>query len=167
MFPDGTSVYDFGQNASFMPRIRVAGPAGDAEALSRKAAVIRDQFNREFFDSEQLSYGTGSQASLAIPLALGLVDAASAGKQAALDALVRDIESRGYATAGGVGFRSLLQALAGNARSDVVYRMKPFSFDVPLARTRACTRARLKTLCVTLINPAETSLTRPTPVVRP
>jgi alpha-L-rhamnosidase len=102
---------------------RVLGKAGDGEALGRKAAVIRDRFNREFFDSARLSYGTGSQASLAIPVALGLVDADGAGKQAALDALVRDVEGRGYATAGDVGFRSLLQALAGNARSDVVYRL--------------------------------------------
>ncbi|MDO8836970.1 MAG: family 78 glycoside hydrolase catalytic domain [Vicinamibacterales bacterium] len=102
---------------------RVLGKDGDAEAYGRKAAAIRERYNREFFDAARLSYGTGSQASLAIPLALGLAEPAGSGRQAVLDALVRDIERRGYTTAGDVGFRSVLQALAGNARSDVVYRL--------------------------------------------
>ena len=33
-FADGTAVYDFGQNASFMPRIRVRGPAGSTVRLT-------------------------------------------------------------------------------------------------------------------------------------
>jgi hypothetical protein len=102
---------------------RVLGKDGDAEAYGRKAAAIRERYNREFFDAARLSYGTGSQASLAIPLALGLVEHAGGVRQAVLGALVRDIEHRGYATAGDIGFRSVLQALGGNARSDVVYRL--------------------------------------------
>jgi len=43
---------------------------------------------------------------------------------AVLASLVRDLESRGYAmTAGDVGFRFLLQALALGGRSDAIYRM--------------------------------------------
>jgi alpha-L-rhamnosidase len=102
---------------------RVIGRDGDAEAFGRKAAVIRERYNREFFDAARRSYGTGSQASLAISLALGLAAPDGAAPQAVLDALVRDVEGRGYATAGDVGFRSLLQALAANGRSDVVYRL--------------------------------------------
>jgi alpha-L-rhamnosidase len=41
-FPDGTSVYDFGQNASFMPRIRVSGPAGSSVRLTPAEVVKPD-----------------------------------------------------------------------------------------------------------------------------
>jgi hypothetical protein len=38
-FADGTVVYDFGQNASFMPRIRVSGPAGSTVRLTPAEVV--------------------------------------------------------------------------------------------------------------------------------
>jgi alpha-L-rhamnosidase len=41
-FPDGTSVYDFGQNASFMPRIRVSGSAGSTVRLTPAEIVNPD-----------------------------------------------------------------------------------------------------------------------------
>ena len=53
---------------------------------------------------------------------LGIV--AAEDRDAVLAALVRDVESRGWAmTAGDVGFRFLLQALAQGGRSDVIYKM--------------------------------------------
>ena len=47
-----------------------------------------------------------------------------ATRRQALEALVGDIERRGYAlTAGDVGFRYVVQALQQNGRSDIVYKM--------------------------------------------
>jgi hypothetical protein len=47
-----------------------------------------------------------------------------ADRQRVLDAVVRDVEQHGYSmTAGDVGYRYLLQALAQGGRSDVIYRM--------------------------------------------
>ena len=49
---------------------------------------------------------------------------AAEDRDAVLASLVRDVESRGWAmTAGDVGFRFLLQALAQGGRSDVIYKM--------------------------------------------
>jgi alpha-L-rhamnosidase len=102
---------------------RVIGKPDDAARFDARAAEIRDRFNREFFDGTRPNYSTGSQASLAIPLALGLADAPEASQRALVDAIVKDIEQRGYATAGDVGFGSLLQALAAHDRSDAVYTL--------------------------------------------
>jgi alpha-L-rhamnosidase len=102
---------------------RVLGKPDEAARFDVRAAEIRDRFNREFFDPVRPNYSTGSQAALAIPLALGLADAPEASRRALVDAIVRDVEQRGYATAGDVGFGSLLQALAAYGRSDVVYRL--------------------------------------------
>ena len=53
---------------------------------------------------------------------MGIVEPAHSN--AALAALVRDVESRDcQMTAGDIGFRSLLQALAQGGRSDLIYRM--------------------------------------------
>jgi alpha-L-rhamnosidase len=100
---------------------RVLGEGADAAALEGKAEVIRRRFNREFYDSTRMSYSTGSQAALAIPLALGLAEPAC--REAVVESIVRDLERRGYATAGDVGFGSVLQALTAAGRADAVYRL--------------------------------------------
>lgn len=99
----------------------VLGRDADARDYAERAARIRASYNRKFFHAETQSYATGSQASLALPLVMGIVEPAN--RAAVLAALVRDVDARGYATAGDVAFRSLLQALAEGGRSDVVYRM--------------------------------------------
>ena len=121
--PFTATAYYYLDVATLSQIARVIGRSGDADTYARKAAAIRERFNREFFDRAALSYGTGSQASMAIAVALGLADPAGPGRRAALDGLVRDLERRGYTTAGDVGFRSVLQALAADGRSDVVYRL--------------------------------------------
>ncbi|OAM87451.1 hypothetical protein AW736_23080 [Termitidicoccus mucosus] len=98
------------------------GHADEAKAFAMRADQIKSSYNKKFFDPSRGVYATGSQAANALPLVMGLVDPAQ--KSRVLDALVRDIEQQGYATtAGDVGFRFVLRALADNNRSDVVYRM--------------------------------------------
>ena len=41
-FAGGTVVYDFGQNASFMPRLRVSGPAGSTVRLTPSEVTNAD-----------------------------------------------------------------------------------------------------------------------------
>jgi hypothetical protein len=88
----------------------VLGFEADAKDYAARAERIRASYNRKFFHADTGSYATGSQASLALALALGIAEPAN--RPAVLAALVRDVEQRGYATAGDVAFRSLLQALA-------------------------------------------------------
>ena len=99
----------------------VLGKAGDAKVYEARAAGIRDRYLAAFYKSAERTYGTGSQAALAIPLAIGLAEPSTEAD--ALQALIGDVDRHGYATAGDVGFRSLLLALAQRGRSDVVYRL--------------------------------------------
>lgn len=101
---------------------RVIGRADEAARLEGLAAAIRTAFNREFFQADAGHYATGSQAACAIPLVMDL--AAPEHRAAVLAALVRDVQTRGNAvTAGDVGYRYVLRALAAGGRSDVIFEM--------------------------------------------
>lgn len=99
----------------------VLGREADAKNYAARAARIRTSYNQRYFHAETQTYATGSQAALALPLVMGIVEPAN--RAAVLAALVRDVEQKGYATAGDIGFRYLLQALAEGGRSDVIYRL--------------------------------------------
>jgi hypothetical protein len=96
------------------------GKDDDARHFARLAAEIRSAFNREFFDETRGSYATGSQCANAIPLVMNLVE--ERHRASVLEAIVRDVRARGNAlTAGDVGYRYLLRALAEGGRSDVIF----------------------------------------------
>jgi alpha-L-rhamnosidase len=84
------------------------------------AQKIRAAFNEKFYDSTNRSYATGSQCANAIPLVFGICDPAN--RAAVVDAIVRDIRSRGNGlTAGDVGYGYLLRALSDGGRDDVIF----------------------------------------------
>ena len=94
----------------------------DAARFEHQAEEIYLAFNREFFNPTNNSYATGSQCANAMPLVMGLVDPAR--RAAVLDAVVRDVRAHTNAlTAGDVGYRYLLRALAEGGRSDVIFDM--------------------------------------------
>ena len=96
------------------------GEAEDAERYESLAARIREAFNRKFFDQANGRYATGSQCANSIPLVMELVEPDR--RAAVLEAVVRDVRQRGNAlTAGDVGYRYLLRALAEGGRSDVIF----------------------------------------------
>lgn len=92
----------------------------DAHSLAKEAEDIAAAFNRKFFDSAQGIYSTGSQCANAIALVFGLV--APGDRARVVDALVRDVQTHGL-TAGDVGYRYLLRALADAGRSDVIFAL--------------------------------------------
>ncbi len=98
------------------------GRAEEAADFSAKAAAIRTLYNRELFKpgTPEL-YGSGSQTSLALPLALDLAEPAA--RPAVLAALLKDIQTRGHSTAGAIGTRYLFRALTDAGRADLVYRL--------------------------------------------
>ena len=99
---------------------RVIGRTDDATRLAAQAVEIKTAFNREFFHADTGSYATGSQTADALPLVMELAEPAERGR--VLDALVADVRQRGNAlTAGDVGYRYLLRALADGGRSDVIF----------------------------------------------
>jgi alpha-L-rhamnosidase len=100
----------------------IMGRNEDADLYMRRAAAIREAFNRKFLDARTGLYATGAQAAQAIPLVMGLVPEGS--RDAAVEALVKDVQAHGNAlTTGDVGFRYLLRALADAGRSDVIFEM--------------------------------------------
>jgi len=100
-----------------------------AEKLNRRADAdlyrevknkAVDAFNKRFFNVETLNYGNGSQASNAIPLALGIVPPEY--KETVLNNIIKDIEARGgHLSTGFVGSPFLMKALTDNGRVDVAY----------------------------------------------
>ncbi|MFO7644050.1 MAG: hypothetical protein R6W95_06675, partial [Desulfosarcina sp.] len=96
--------------------------ADDARRYRSIAREIGEAFNARFLQADTGTYATGSQTAQAMPLVLGL--APQYARPAVLAGLVRAIEQHGNAvTAGDVGYRYVLRALADNGRSDVVFAM--------------------------------------------
>lgn len=100
---------------------KVMGNEEDAAKYEKLADTIKEAWRRKYRNDDG-TYATGSQSSNAIALVMGLAE--ERDRDAALKALVKDVRDRGDAmTAGDVGFRYLLQALAQGGHSDVIYDM--------------------------------------------
>jgi len=102
------------------------GKPAEAGQYTAKAAEICAAFNRTFYHPAQGSYATGSQTANAIPLVMKLCPPAN--RAAVLNAIVANVRAHGNAvTAGDVGYRYLLRALAEGGRSDVIFDMNNHS----------------------------------------
>ena len=98
------------------------GFADDAKKYEELAGQIRAAFNKAFFKPDSGQYATGSQCANAIPLVMNLAESTS--RASAVEGIVQDVRKRGNAvTAGDVGYRYLLRALADGGRSDVIFDM--------------------------------------------
>jgi alpha-L-rhamnosidase len=91
---------------------RLIGRGRDQRQLDQRAAEVRAAFLRQF------PMPTNSQCAAAIALHMNL----TTNRAEVLAALVRDVREKGL-TAGDVGYRYVLRALADNGRSDVIFEM--------------------------------------------
>jgi alpha-L-rhamnosidase len=109
------------QDAKIMAQAAsLLGKSEDAKSYSDLAEKIRDAFNEKFYNATNHYYATDSQCANAIPLVMGLCEPKN--RDAVVDAIVHDVRERGNAlTAGDVGYRYLLRALADAGRSDVIF----------------------------------------------
>ena len=96
------------------------GKKDEAKQFTRQAAQIRTAFNEKFFNPANVSYATGSQCANAMALVMGIVEPKN--RAAVLENIVKDVRAKGN-TAGDVGYRYLLLALAQGGRSDVIFEM--------------------------------------------
>ncbi|MCP4641984.1 MAG: family 78 glycoside hydrolase catalytic domain [bacterium] len=114
-----TAIYHY--DVTILEKVaRILGKTGDAGRYAELAAAIREAFNKEWFHADTNQYAEGSQTANAMALYMGI---APEGRRAAvLDNLVADVLAK-WQTAGDVGHRYLIRALADNGRSDVVYAM--------------------------------------------
>jgi hypothetical protein len=121
---------------------KVLGKEDDATRYAGQANQIHAAFNQTLFHADTNQYGLdtklGSQAGNSIPLVMNLADPAN--RQAVLDNVVKDVQEKGL-TAGDVGYRYLLRALADGGRSDVIYALnnqsdKPgYGYQLKLGKT--------------------------------
>jgi Glycogen debranching enzyme len=131
MTPMGlTATATYYYDLSVMAQIAgIVGEKEDIAAFQSLALKVKQAFNDKFFNKQTKQYGTGSQASNAVPLYMGLVD--NENKKAVVDNVVEELEKNNYRlTAGDIGFRYLIQALYEAGRSDVIYKMNNRD-DVP------------------------------------
>jgi len=111
------------QDVKILARVAdLLGKPADAKGYSDLAENIRTAFNAKFYVPANHDYATGSQTANSIPLVMGICDPAN--RAAVVDAIVADVRKHGNAiTAGDVGYRYLLRALADGGRSDVIFDM--------------------------------------------
>jgi len=121
--PSITATAHYYQDAVTLAKIAaVVGNSADARDFTAKADAIRVTYNRELFKPGTPEvYGTGSQTSLALPLALGIVDPAN--RPAVEAALLKDIAAKGYSSAGAIGNRYQLRALTGAGQAGLIYKL--------------------------------------------
>ena len=92
----------------------------DAVKYQQQADQIRAAFNAKYFDAATNQYATGSQCANSMAMVMGIVE--DVNRPAVLKNIVADIQEKGL-TAGDVGYRYLLRALADGNRSDVIFSM--------------------------------------------
>ena len=98
------------------------GHPDQAKKLRLHADEIRIAINKNFFGAELSRYATNSQCANAMALALGIAE--TNNRPAVLANLIVDIRGRGNAlSAGDVGYRFVLRALADAGRNDVIFDM--------------------------------------------
>jgi alpha-L-rhamnosidase len=94
----------------------------DGSRYQSLATDIHEAFNTKYFDADAGSYGSGSQASNALPLAAGLVP--DEHRESVLAALKADIAERGgHLSTGEVGLRALFDVLGETNDVDTVLAM--------------------------------------------
>ena len=112
---------------------RMVGNEFDVRYYSSLAHDIMVAFNKRFLDSNTAQYGTGSQASNALPIFLQMTQSTGDKGDYTPDAsliakvltnLIKDVESHGNRlTTGDVGNRYLIQTLARNGQHELIYKM--------------------------------------------
>ncbi len=96
------------------------GKTEDAKNFSELAEKIRSAFNENFYNAATHNYATGSQCANAIPLVFGICE--NSNRAAVVESIVQDVRAHNTAnTAGDVGYRYVLRALADGGRSDVIF----------------------------------------------
>jgi alpha-L-rhamnosidase len=98
---------------------RMKGLEADAAQFEGIAALVREGLNRDFYDPSKFS--TMTQTALSLAVYFDVVPVSE--KQAALDALVANVESQGHIDTGIIGAKFILRALSENGRSDVAYKL--------------------------------------------
>jgi hypothetical protein len=114
-----TATAYFYQDVEILAQVAaLLGKTNDSIQFNTLAANICAAFNKSFYSAANGFYATGSQTAQSLPLVLGMVNATN--QASVMAALVANVRSHGL-TAGDIGHRYLLRALADAGRSDVIF----------------------------------------------
>ena len=101
---------------------RMVGNNDDETTYTTLADTVSAAFNQRFYKPDSCYYGSGSQASNAIPLYIGIVP--DEYRDGVFQSLIADIAAHGNRlTTGDVGNRYLFRTLADNNHNDLLYEM--------------------------------------------
>ncbi len=92
----------------------------DQRHFQQLAEKLKNNFTRAYYNATTANYASGSQTANAMPFFFGMVD--KKNTHGVVENIVKDVKVRSL-TAGDVGYRYLLRALADGGRSDVVFDM--------------------------------------------
>ncbi|SDU81212.1 family 78 glycoside hydrolase catalytic domain [Jiangella alkaliphila] len=118
-----TATFGYHQAARTMARIaEVLGEDDDARRYAQLADDIGAAFHAEYFDAERGTYASGSQASDALALDMGVVPPAD--RERVLAHLLASIQAADHhLTVGEIALPSVIRVLHENGHDDVMYRI--------------------------------------------
>jgi alpha-L-rhamnosidase len=118
-----TATYGYFKCADALSRIAgVLGRDADASRYGQLAQAIGAAFHAKYFDAANHTYATGSQASDALALDMGIVPAAE--HDAVLGHLVANLQANGYhLNLGEIGLPALFDVLSAAGRHDVIFQI--------------------------------------------
>ncbi len=118
-----TATYGYFKSVDALRGIADAlGLAADSTRYARLADDIGQAFHAKYFDAAGHTYATGSQASDALALDMGIVRADE--RAAVLDHLVANLQANGYhLNLGEIGLPALFDVLSVAGRHDVIYQI--------------------------------------------
>lgn len=99
----------------------ILGKKDEAAAFREEAANIKKAFNAKWWNPQGHYYENNSQTANSMALAFGLADPAETAVIVAN--IVEDVRGRGAVGTGEIGYPYLLQVLAENGCSDVIFEM--------------------------------------------
>lgn len=94
----------------------------DEKKYSSLLGELKNAINNRFYDENNNRYCEDVQSGNAIALSLGIAE--EKARKGLFDAIVKDIENRGYhMTCGNQAYRHLIKVLSDNGRNDIVYKL--------------------------------------------
>jgi alpha-L-rhamnosidase len=99
------------------------GKTGDAEAFAAEAEVIKDAYNRKFFNPETAQYSNNTVTANLLSLCYGLVPEGCQRRVFANIEEKTQTEFSGHVSTGLVGIQWLMRGLSDYGRADLAYRI--------------------------------------------
>ena len=101
---------------------KLTGRTADEKKYSALWTTVKNAVNKRFYDEKNNRYCEDVQSGNAMALSLGIAE--KCAKKGLFEAIVKDMEARGYhMTCGNQAYRHLIKVLSENGRNDIVYKL--------------------------------------------